>query len=35
MGKINLQRVILGGPLAGVLLNVYDFLCTRSSSRRT
>lgn len=26
MGKINLQRVILGGLLAGVVLNVYDFL---------
>ncbi|MGH7569826.1 MAG: hypothetical protein ACREL9_12820 [Gemmatimonadales bacterium] len=26
MGKINLQRVVLGGLLAGVVLNVVDFL---------
>ena len=26
MGKINLQRVILGGLLAGLVLNGYDFL---------
>ena len=26
MGKINLQRVFLGGLLAGVVLNVVDFL---------
>ena len=26
MGKINLQRVILGGLLAGVVLNVVDFV---------
>jgi hypothetical protein len=26
MGKINMQRVILGGLLAGVVLNVIDFL---------
>lgn len=26
MGKINLQRVILGGLVAGVVLNVFDFL---------
>lgn len=29
MGKINLQRAILGGLLAGVVLNVYDFLLYR------
>ncbi len=26
MGKINLQRVVLGGLLAGVVLNLVDFL---------
>jgi magnesium-transporting ATPase (P-type) len=26
MGKINLQRVILGGLVAGVVLNVFDFV---------
>jgi hypothetical protein len=26
MGKINLGRVVMGGLLAGVLLNVVDFL---------
>ncbi len=26
MGKINLQKVILGGLVAGVVLNVFDFL---------
>src|ERR671919_2983805 len=26
MGKINLQRVVLGGLLAGLVLNVVDFL---------
>jgi hypothetical protein len=26
MGKINLQRVILGGLVAGVVLNIFDFV---------
>jgi len=26
MGKINVQRVILGGLLAGLVLNVFDFI---------
>ena len=26
MGKINLQRVIIGGLVAGVVLNVVDFV---------
>jgi hypothetical protein len=26
MGKINLQRVVLGGLLAGVVLNVFEFV---------
>ena len=26
MGKINLGRVVAGGLLAGVVLNVYDFV---------